>query len=159
MANVVSNTGPLIALAQIGQFNLLQALFEQVVIPPAVRAEIQDDVSRAALTAAEWLVVSPPADLLAVQLLLEELDAGESEALILAKEKSAKLLLIDERAAARKARTLGLSVIGTLGILLLGQKAGYLTTLKPHLEHLQQTGFRMSTSLYTQVLLAAGESE
>lgn len=159
MANVVSNTGPLIALAQIGQFNLLQALFEQVIIPPAVRAEIQDDVSLAALTAAGWLVVYAPADPLAVQVLREELDAGESEAIILAKERSAELLLIDERAATRKARALGLSIIGTLGVLLLGQKAGHLTTLKPHLEQLRRTGFRMSTSLYTQVLQAAGESE
>ena len=159
MANVVSNTGPLIALAQIGQFNLLQALFEQVVIPPAVRAEIQDDVSRAALTAAEWLVVLPPADPLAVQLLQEELDAGESEAIILAKELSADLLLVDERAAARKARALGLTIMGTLGVLLLGKKTGRLTTLKPHLEQLRQTGFRMSTTLHAQVLLAAGESE
>ena len=53
MVKIVSNTGPLIALAQIGQFNLLQALFGQVAIPPAVRAEILDDVSLAALTAAE----------------------------------------------------------------------------------------------------------
>ena len=159
MVKIVSNTGPLIALAQIGQFNLLQALFGQVVIPPAVRAEILDDVSLAALTAAEWLMVQSPADPLAVQVLREELNAGESEAIVLAKEQSAELLLIDERAATRKARALGLPVIGTLGILLLGQKTGHLTTIKPHLEHLRRTGFRMSTELYAQALQVADESE
>lgn len=159
MAKVVSNTGPLIALAQIGQFNLLQVLFGQVVIPPAVKTEILDEVSLAASAAADWLVVQSPTDLLAVQVLRDELDAGESEAIILAKENTAELLLIDERAATRKARALGLSVMGTLGVLLLGQKTGHLTTLKPSLEQLRQTGFRMSTGLYTQVLQAAGESE
>jgi predicted nucleic acid-binding protein len=136
VADVVSNTGPLIALAQIGQLDLLRRLFGRIMIPPAVRVEIQDDSSVAALTGADWITVQPPHDGLAAQ-----------------------LLLIDERAATRKARTLGLPVIGTLGVLLLGKRAAHLSAIKPLLDSLRENDFRMSNSLYDQVLRDAGESD
>lgn len=157
MPEVVSNTGPLIALAAIGQFDLLRNLFGRIFIPPAVRAEILDEVSVAALTAANWIVVQPVQDFLAVQLLREGLDAGESEAIVLARELNAGLVLIDERAATRKARGIGLRTMGALGTLLLAKDKGWVTALKPLLDDLRHTGFRMSDELYRQVLDSAGE--
>jgi predicted nucleic acid-binding protein len=158
VANVVSDTGPLIALAQIDQFDLVRRLFGKIIIPPAVRAEIQDEISVTALTAVDWITVQPAHDTLAAQLLREELDAGESEAIILAKELDADLVLIDERSAARKARALGLRVIGTLGVLLLGKRTNHLSTIKPLLDKLREHDFRMSASLYDQILRDADES-
>ncbi|MBI5568291.1 MAG: DUF3368 domain-containing protein [Chloroflexi bacterium] len=157
MAEVVSNTGPLIALASIGQLDLLRALFGRVHIPPAVRDEIQDDVSVTALRSATWLIVNPVNDILAVQLLTEALDAGESEALILAKELAADWVLIDERAATRRARSIGLRAIGTLGVLLLAKRQGLIAGLQPLLNDLRAAGFHMSDLLYQQVLASAGE--
>lgn len=158
MASVVSNTGPLIALAQIDQFDLLHHLFGKIIIPPFVRAEIQDEISLTALTTANWITVQSVHDVLAAQLLREELDPGESEAIILAKELGAALLLLDDRAATRKARALGLRVTGTLGTLLLGKRSSYLPALKPLLDHLRAHDFRMSANLYAQVLRDAGEA-
>ncbi|MBN1873268.1 MAG: DUF3368 domain-containing protein [Anaerolineae bacterium] len=126
MPEVISNTGPLIALASIGQFELLHQLFEIVYIPPAVRAEILDQHTLHAITTADWIVVCAIQDKIAVQLLKENLDAGESEALILAREQNAEMLLIDERAARRKAATLELTTIGTLGVLLMAKDRGLL---------------------------------
>ncbi|MDP2975964.1 MAG: hypothetical protein Q8N45_07090 [Anaerolineales bacterium] len=131
MPDIVSNTGPLIALASIGQFDLLRSLFGRILIPPAVRAEVQDETSVAALTAANWIVVQAAQDMLAVQLLRDELDAGESEAIILARELDADLVLIDERVATRKARGVGLQTIGTLGVLLMAKDKGLVAVLKP----------------------------
>ena len=158
MPDVVSNTGPLIALASIDQFDLLRNLFGRILIPPAVRAEVQDETSAAALTAFNWIVVRPAQDMLAVQLLREVLDAGESEAIILARELDADLVLIDERAAARKARGIGLQTIGTLGVLLMAKDKGLVAALKPLLDNLRRAGFRMSDDLYVQVLNSAGEA-
>jgi predicted nucleic acid-binding protein len=158
MPDVVSNTGPLIALASIGQFDLLRRLFGKILFPPAVRAEVQDETSVAALTAADWIVVQPAQDLLAVQLLREELDAGESEAIILARELDAELVLIDERAARRKARGIGLQTVGTLGVLLMAKDKGLVAGLKPLLDDLRRAGFRMSDDLYRQVHGSAGEA-
>ncbi|MCI0475160.1 MAG: DUF3368 domain-containing protein [Anaerolineales bacterium] len=158
MAKVVSNTGPLIALAQIDQFDLLRRLFGDILIPPAVRAEIQDETSATALTAAAWITIQPVRNILAAQLLQEELNAGESEAILLTQETGAALILLDDRAAARKARALGLRVMGTLGVLLLGKRANHLSALKPLLDELRERDFRMSAALYAQVLRDAGEA-
>lgn len=82
---VVANAGPLIALAQIGHFNLLHSLYGQLYIPPAVRDEVvasgcgrpgAEEVSSAA-----WVRIADVRDTTAVQLLREWLDAGESESL------------------------------------------------------------------------------
>jgi predicted nucleic acid-binding protein len=158
MPDVVSNTGPLIALANIGQFDLLRELFGKIIIPPAVCAEIQDKTSVAALNAANWIVVQSAQDRLAVQLLREGLDAGESEAIVLARELESDLVLIDERAATRKARGIGLQTIGTLGVLLMAKEKGLVTNLTPLLDQLHRAGFRMSDDLYRQVLDSAGEA-
>jgi hypothetical protein len=64
MPGVVSNTGHLLALANIGQFDLFRQLFDPIVIPPAVRAEVKDETSLAALTAAaDWIAVQRGAGL------------------------------------------------------------------------------------------------
>ncbi|MEK7328125.1 MAG: DUF3368 domain-containing protein [Chloroflexota bacterium] len=158
MPNVVSNRGPILALAHIGQLDLLRQLFGKVFIPPAVRAEVRDETSVAALTAADWITIQAVQDALAVQLLNEELDAGESEVVILAKELSADLVLIDERAATRRARAIGLQIIGTLGVLLLGKQAGHVAAIKPLIERLRDLDFHMSTDLYQQVIKDTGEA-
>jgi predicted nucleic acid-binding protein len=157
MPRVVSDTGPIIALAQIGQIDILRRLFAQVLIPPAVQAEIRDETSMTALDNADWIILEEVKDTLAVQLLREELDAGESEAIVLAKEHQAVLLFLDERAATRKARSIGLQCIGTLGILLIAKEKGIVTELKPLLDRLQSEGFHMSDVLYGQVLRSANE--
>jgi predicted nucleic acid-binding protein len=112
MPEIVSNTGPLIALASIDQFDLLHKRFEIVHIPNAVRSEILDQNTLEAVNKADWIVICTTKDEIAVELLKEELDAGESEAIILAREQNADLLLIDDRAARRKAATLELTVMG-----------------------------------------------
>jgi len=154
---VVSNTGPLIALASIGQISLLQSLFGTILIPPAVRAETQDEVTTKALAEADWIVIHAVQDLLAIKLLQEELDAGESEAIVLAQEITADLILIDERAATRKARSIGLQTIGTLGVLLMAKQEGLPIVVSQLLNDLRNTGFHMSNNLYHQVLNSAGE--
>lgn len=159
MPNVVSNTGPLIALANIGQFGLLQTLFQTVYIPPAVRAEIQDEKSARALAESRWIIIRSVTDRLAAQMLQGELDRGESEAIVLAREMNADLVLIDERAAARKSRSLGMNTIGTLGVLLMAKEQGVLHAIKPALNALRVSGFRMKEALYHQVLDSAKESE
>ncbi len=112
----------------------------------------------AALAAADWIVVQPAQDTLAVQLLRDELDAGESEAIILARELDADLVLIDERAATRKARGIGLQTTGTLGVLLMAKNKGLVGRIKPLLDGLRRAGFRMGDDLYHQVSDSAGEA-
>ncbi len=157
MPKIVSNTGPLIALAGVGQFDLLHKLFGSILIPPAVRAEILNETALTALAAADWITVQAIQDVIAIQLLREELDDGESEAIVLARELDADLILIDERAARRKARSLGLQMVGTLGVLLMAKDKGFIDAIKPLIESLRGAGFHMSEDLCRQVLDSAGE--
>ena len=98
---VVSNTSPLINLALIGQLDLLPQLYTQVVIPEAVWHEIvikgAGQIGATEIQAATWVVKQPVQNNTLVQLLKQTLDAGEAEAIALALETQADLLLIDER--------------------------------------------------------------
>ena len=153
---------PLIGLASIGKFQLLKDLFGEIVIPSAVYNEvvIQGKYQPGAKETreADWIKVVEVQDHLAVNLLRNELDQGESEALVLAKELGAVRILIDERLARRKARSVGLTVTGTLGVLLMAKEAGLIPAVRPLLDSLSETPFRMSENLYRRVLRMAGEA-
>ena len=159
---VVSNAGPLITLAKIQRPQLLKDLFGHIVIPRAVFEEVvlqgAGEPGAEETRSAGWIETRSAADDLSVAVLRESLGAGESEAIVLAQELGADLLLLDDALARRKAGRLGLKVMGTLGVLLLAKQRGYLEMVKPILSELQQTDFRASTRVYEEVLVRAGES-
>ncbi len=158
---VVSNTTPLIALAWIEQLELLPMLFGVIYIPQAVHRELHrnpEKIGSAELIAASWLRVKAVQNTLAVEMLVDELDAGESEAIVLAHELMAGLLLMDERRGRRRAATAGLAIVGTLGILIEARKRGLIGPLRPLLDRLRELPFRMNETLYGDVLRQVGEA-
>jgi len=87
-----------------------------------------------------------------------ELDEGESEAIALADELKADVILLDEKDARRIAKQLGLKVLGTVGILIWGKRVGKINNLRQVLDILQnQAMFRISHTLYQQALKSVGE--
>lgn len=86
------------------------------------------------------------------------LDPGEAEAIALAAERAPSLLLIDESDGRRVARTIGVSLTGTLGVLLRAKAHGHVAALKPLLNELiERQHFRLHRDLYRQILSEAGE--
>lgn len=159
-AIVVSNATPLIALAWLEQLTLLPRLFKTIHIPQAVQDELlhnPDTTGVDEFRAAPWLEVTPVTDHLAVVMLLDQLDAGESEAIVLAHELQAGLLLMDERRGRRRATQGGLTIVGTLGILVEAHQRSMIGPLTPLLEKLQQLPFYMSHTLMARVLAQVGE--
>lgn len=160
---IVSDTTPISELAKVNYLNLLPKLFVRVVIPQGVYDELTKGRHPAAGVVRElfWLDVVAVNNRQAVEELQRvwNLDLGESEAIALAEEMDADQLLVDERAARRVAMARNLPLIGTMGILLLGKRKGYLKSVKNVLDEMQQKGTRISNRLYTQVLILAEETE
>jgi predicted nucleic acid-binding protein len=156
----VSNSTPLIALAWLNQLDLVPVLFDTLHIPQAVYDEIHYNptaVGAVELEAVSWLKTSSVQNTIAVSLLLDQLDAGESEAIVLARELHADLVLMDERRGRRRALQAGLNVVGTLGILIRARHQNLVGPLRPLLDQLQQLPFHISAELYHDVLRQVGE--
>jgi len=156
---VVSNTSPILNLAIVGQLDLLHQQFGQMQIPTAVLEELKIDEDRPgsqliqAAVATRWIQVREVNDQPLVQLLQQTLDKGEAEAITLALELQAKLTLLDEREGRKVAKSLGLKVTGTLGILLRARKSGQLSSLQAVINDLtHKGGFRISQDLLAKVL-------
>ncbi len=129
---IVINTSPWIALSLCGQTSLLSMLYDEAYMPTAVKDEIvtggRKMIGVKELDASSWIKIEKVKDAEKIELLYE-LEQGEAEVIVLAKEKGIQYVMIDERVARWQARILGLEVIGTLGILLKAKKLGLMSLL------------------------------
>ena len=125
---VVADSSPLIALCRIGRLELLHDHFGQLVIPDAVWREIvASHPGKAGVTeiaSATWIRQQTVKDRPLVNLLRQDLGAGESEAIVLARETRADVLLMDERRGREAARRLGITCTGLVGLLLEARRRG-----------------------------------
>jgi predicted nucleic acid-binding protein len=150
MIVVVADTSPIRYLVRIGEIDLLPRLYAGIIIPPAVREELEDQgglplVRAWAEDLPPWIQVESPAKLL--DTIAPNLHRGERDAIALAEQLQAKLLLIDDRAGARVAAERGLPTTGTLGVLVEAAQAG-LTRIDVVLPKLRSTNFRATPELY-----------
>ncbi len=159
---VVSNTSPLINLAWIGQLGILRELYGTIHIPEAVWHEIvvQGDGQPGAeeISNANWINTCAVDNKLLALALHQELDAGEAEAIALAIEQKAGLLLMDERLGRETARYFGLNYTGVIGLLIEAKQKGLIGSIRAYLDRLRTiAGFHISRSLYLKVLQDQGE--
>lgn len=161
---VVSNTSPLLNLAIIGHLSLMHEQFGEIFIPQAVLEELQVEEglpgsqSMREATEKGWLQVKEVKDHRFVKVLQADLDKGEAEAIALALQVKVKWVILDEREGRRVAKSLGLKVIGVLGILLKAQREGKLPSLQKTMEDLRsKAGFHIGKELFSNVLREVGE--
>jgi hypothetical protein len=162
---VISDTSAITNLAAIQHLHLLPQLYSQVTLPEAVYRELTDIDPPVPGTleaqSADWLKVRPVTNFTVVVQLRNEgrLDPGESEAIALALELNADLLLIDERRGRAEADRLGLRIIGLLGILVEAKRRHLIATVKPLIDTMIATSeFRVSPALYNQILEMVDET-
>ena len=154
---VVSDASPFAALSFIRQLDLLRQLYGVVLVPEAVWHEVAivgaDRPGRDAVQRAEWIERRMVQNRQLVLALLQDLDPGEAEAIALAVESEADLLLMDERLGRQKAQHLGVNVIGVIGVLIEAKRRGIISAVKPLMDQLRDVaGFRISDKLYWRVL-------
>lgn len=162
---VVSDTSALSNLVLVNHLWLLEAIYQVVIIPDAVAAELAaaSHPKIPAILQLSWIQaqsLSVSDSQLAEQLQQERgLDVGEANAIALALELQADDLLMDERLGRQEAVRLGLSIIGILGILLVAKQRNLIPQVQPVMDELiNQVGFRVSAQLYQRVLALAQET-
>ncbi len=159
-SSAVINTSPWIALSVCGQTNILTTLYDTILIPSTVRQEIiaggKSQIGVRELHEADWLRVVNIQDPAKV-LLLHELDRGEAEVIVLAQEQQVTEVILDEKVARMHARVLGLTVVGTLGLLLRAKKRGLIGDIKPLIEKLLKAEIHIHPNIVHGILQQAGE--
>jgi predicted nucleic acid-binding protein len=156
---VVSNTTPILSLIKIGKLDLLPALYRQVTVPEAVYREIMAGYDKeyfADIRNFGWITVESIGSVVLRQALYD-LDDGEAETIVIAQEQSADLVIIDEKNGRRAAERLGLTLTGTIGVLLTAKKCGFITEIAPLLSELQNCQSWMSKGLIKTAIEIAGE--
>jgi predicted nucleic acid-binding protein len=148
---VVADTSPINYLVLIGQIEILPGLYNRVVIPPAVLRELKhpaapEPVRDWSAHPPDWLEVLTPKNVVSIA----RLDLGEAEAIALATEINAEVLLIDEQAGRQEAARRGLKVAGTLSVLDEADQAGFVN-FDAAVARLRETSFRISQAVLAEI--------
>ncbi len=151
---IVSNSRCLIILDKLGKLVLLEKLYINITIPMAVKDEVFKDEAVPA-----WIKVMEIKQPVAPRILERNLGIGESEAIGLSLELNADLVILDDLAARKVARELGLNITGVIGILLEAKKKGLIQNLKNHLDKMLKYDFRISKATYDSAIELAKEKE
>ena len=147
---IISDTSCLILLDEIDELHLLRKLFGQVIITQIVAAEYGNELP-------DWVIAQNPAHRKNQLVLETTLDKGEASSIALALEKENCLLIIDELRGRKLAKQIGVTITGTLGVLAQAKQNGHILALKPLLDKVKLTDFRLSEQLIQQTLKEVGE--
>lgn len=152
---VISNSSPIILLSNVDRLNILQILYNEIVIPEAVYKEVFKSKNK--IEKPDWIKVEKIADKKIVQFLMKTIGRGESEAIALSLESGSDLLLLDDYHARTYANSVGLKITGVAGIIMDAKGKGIIDNVKEVLDSLIKSDYRISESLYNAVIKKAGE--
>jgi len=155
---IVADTSALVALAACDALSLLDQLFQEVRVPPAVLRECTVPGKPEAERLGEYLKDKvSKVDLGELVIAVAGLGQGELEAMALYKRLHADRLLVDDHRARRVASVNGIAVVGSLGVLLLAKESGLLPKIRPVLAVIEAAGVHYSEQLISEALRLAGE--
>lgn len=161
MLRVIVNSTPLIALCNAGLLNVLKAVYGQITIPQAVFDEVTAKPDSACLQIKDnrdWIHVEKIMDVADRKMYKAKLHAGEVDVMILAQnDPKADLVIIDDNAAKKTAKYLGLKVTGTIGVLLKAKRMGVIISVKDAVDQIRNNGFYISEHVIKMAIEQAGE--
>ncbi len=147
---IISDTSCFIILTNIGELQLLQKLYSKISTTIEIATEFGEPLP-------DWVEILSVKSKDTQRLLEMQIDKGESSAIALALEIPDSLLILDDIKARKVATQLGLSITGTLGIIIKAKLEGIIPSVIPILNKIKQTDFRLSSEVESQVLKAAME--
>ena len=146
---IISDTSCFIILTNIDELNILQKVYGKIVTTIDIAIEFGDALP-------EWVEIETVTDKYKQQLLEMQIDKGESSALALALESPNSLVILDDYKARKIAQQLGIIYTGTIGVIIKAKLQGIIPSIKPLIEKIKQTDFRLSSEIE---LLALKEAE
>lgn len=155
---VYSNTTPFIALASIGQLNLLPQIFGKLHVADAVLDECAEGgrILVPDLKTLDWVIPVANDEDTGLTVLFE-LDRGEKQTILLAQKHQADAVIIDERIGRRAAEYLGLRVSGTLGVLAKAKTDGLIGSFTDSALAMQKQGLYYNGALIQRIAKHLGE--
>jgi predicted nucleic acid-binding protein len=147
---IVSDTSCLILLDKIGELNLLHVIFGQITVTKEIASEFKNELP-------DWCKIEEATNKTYQMILEASLDKGEASAIAFAIEQTDCLLIIDDYKGRKYAAQLGIKITGTLGIIILAKLNGYIDSIKPVLDKIKTTDFRLSEELERKALEISNE--
>ncbi len=147
---IISDTSCFIILTNIGELELLRKVYGQIVTTPDIASEYGE-------TLPEWIEIVAVKDKYRQQLLEMQIDKGESSAIALALETPDSTIILDDYKARKIADQLGLIFTGTIGVIIKAKLTGVIPSIKPLIEKIKQTDFRLSAEIELLALKEANE--
>lgn len=155
MRKVIVNSTPLIILGNAECLQILKSVYGEISIPRAVYNEVtakEDSACSQIKQNLDWIHIEDIKNELGKRMYQAKLHAGEVEVMILAQEKNADLVIIDDNTAKKTAKFLGLAVTGTLGVLIKAKKLGIVDSVKSIIDKIRENGFFVTDEIYNFVL-------
>jgi predicted nucleic acid-binding protein len=150
LKTIISDTSCFIILSKIGEFDLLNKLYGQIVTTSDIAQEFGELLP-------DWVIIENVTDKYRQRILELQIDRGESSAIALAIETQNSILILDDFKARKIAKNLGLTFTGTIGIIIKAKLKGIIPSIKPFIEKIRETDFRISAEIELQALKEAKE--
>lgn len=147
---IITDTSCFITLEKIGAFEILHQVFAKVVTTPEIRQEFGRALP-------DWVEIRAVKDIALCDAFKETVDMGEASAIALAMETKNSFLILDDLKGRKLASRMALNFMGTLGLLVKAKEYGIILKVKPYLDKIQLTDFRVSSALIDIVLEKTGE--
>jgi len=147
---VISDTSTLILLHKINEFELLKEVYGKLMTTPEIADEFGEKLP-------DWITVQSVKDEKYKKFLETQVDRGEASALALASEFEDVLLLLDDLKARKLAKKLMFKTTGTLGIIHKAKQMSIIPKVKPLIDKLLLTNFRISKEVVNEILRLNGE--
>ena len=147
---IISDTSCFIILSKINELDLLKKVYGQIFTTPDIVEEFDEMLP-------EWVIVENVSDKSKQRILELQIDRGESSAIALALEMPKSTLILDDFKARKLAQQLGIPFTGTIGVIIKAKLNGIIPSIKPYLEKIKETNFRISAEIELQALKEAQE--
>jgi predicted nucleic acid-binding protein len=147
---IISDTSCFIILTNIDELDLLYKIYGQVITTIEVATEYRQSLP-------QWVQIKGATDKYRQQILETQIDKGEASAIALALEIPESTIILDDYKARKIAERLALKITGTIGVIIKAKLDGIIPSIKPYLNKIRQTDFRLTTEIERIALEEAGE--